>query len=123
MHSKEEMDIESDQMEQEEPEQLAEEDLNEDLEDEPIDSTKSFVKVRKTSPASASAQPIQHASQIDEESDLDKYSGAEDFQEPSDKDLTKSSVSLRKANKQLKKDLDKCKLDAGQRQEEVPKQP
>ena len=117
------MDIESDQMEQEEPEQLAEEDLNEDLEDEPIDSTKSFVKVRKTSPASASARPIQHASQIDEESDLDKYSEAEDFQEPKDKDLTKSSVSLRTANKQLKKELDKCKLDAGQRQEEVPKQP
>jgi len=72
------MDIDGESFEQEDPEQLAEEDLGEDFDDEQLDQPKGFVKEKKTTPSQSSKQPILHASQIDEESYLDKFQDAED---------------------------------------------
>lgn len=68
-------------------------------------------------------QVAQRASQIDEEAEIDQFAD-EDMQEVRESELSQNNNILKKSNKQLKKDLEQCKLEAGQRAVPVaPKQP
>ena len=93
----EEMDIDGDQLEEEEPEEMAEDSLSDDLEDEPEEMNKAASKAKKSQPNRTNKQRVQQAPQIDEENEVGEFAD-EDQPEANERELNQNNHMLQKSN-------------------------